>query len=85
MKSFEENTHAFIIRLWQEPREIEGAAVEWRGMVLHVETNRRRYFNRLDDIVSFIAPYVGKRTAYIPGSRKLKEWFKLKLPFLRRV
>jgi hypothetical protein len=85
MKSFEENAHAFIVRLWQEPREIEGAVVEWRGVVLHVATNRRQYFKHLDDIISFIAPYAGKRNAHISGTRKLKKWFKLRLPFLRRT
>jgi len=85
MKSFEENTHAFIVRLWEEPREIEGAVVEWRGMVLHVATNKRRYFNHLDDIMSFIAEYTGKRNADIPVSRKLKKRLKLRLPFFWRT
>lgn len=40
----EEEAHAFIVRIWREPREIDDAASEWRGMIEHVESGERRYF-----------------------------------------
>ena len=38
-------TYAFILRIWQEPREIENAAPEWRAMIEHVQTGKRRYLS----------------------------------------
>lgn len=53
-----ERTHVFIIRLWIEPREIEGMSSEWRAMIEHIPTNQRRYVRSLDEIRTFIAAYL---------------------------
>jgi hypothetical protein len=58
MKSFEESTHAFIVRIWLEPREIEDAAPEWRGVIQHTSSGERRSFNGLHEIEEFISPYL---------------------------
>ncbi|MFQ5857712.1 MAG: hypothetical protein ACE5LU_19065 [Anaerolineae bacterium] len=58
MTSFEDNTHVFIVRIWREPREIDGAAPEWRGVIEHVTTGERRYLKDVDAIVAFILPYL---------------------------
>ena len=58
MKSFEDNTHAFVVRVWLEPREIEDAPPEWRGVIEHVPTGERRYLKNLDDIRRFIVSYL---------------------------
>lgn len=55
---FEDNTYVFTVRIWLEPREIEGASPEWRGVVEHVPSGKRRYIQALDDIPPFIAPYL---------------------------
>jgi len=57
MTPFAENTHAFVVRIWREPREISGAKPEWRGVIEHVPSGKRRYMNMLDEIVTFIALY----------------------------
>ena len=54
MELFEANTHVFILRLWLEPREIEGAEPEWRGVIEHVVSGERRYFRNLEGMLSFI-------------------------------
>jgi hypothetical protein len=54
---FEANTHVFILRFWLEPREIEGAEPEWRGVIEHVESGERRYFRNLEVMLSFVAKY----------------------------
>jgi hypothetical protein len=58
MPLFEENTHVFIVRVWREPREIEGAAPEWRGVIEHAPDGERRYLKNLAEITAFIAPYL---------------------------
>ena len=60
MKPFKEKNHTFILRIWNEPREIEGAAPEWRGVLEHVDSGKRKYLNDLDQIIAFIAPYLRK-------------------------
>jgi hypothetical protein len=80
MKSFDEDTHAFIVRIWPEPREIEGAAFEWRGVVEHITTRERRYFRNLDEVTSFISPYV-RAMGSAGGSQNCKKSFKPRAPF----
>ena len=58
MRHFGETTHAFILRLWLEPREIEGVDPEWRGMIEHVPSGKRRYVTDLRDLMAFIAVYL---------------------------
>ena len=57
MDLFESNTQVFILRFWLEPREIEGAEPEWRGVIEHVESGERRYFRNLEVMLSFVAKY----------------------------
>ena len=54
MGSSDDGRQTFIVRIWREPREIEGMAPEWRGLIERLDTRERRYFRRLDDLVGFI-------------------------------
>ncbi len=54
----DEHTHVFIIRMWRERREIEGAATEWRGVVEHVGSGARRYIRDVDEIAPLIAGHL---------------------------
>jgi hypothetical protein len=58
MGAFGGRTHSFIVRVWLEPREIEGVDPEWRGMVEHVSSGKRRYVTDLGDLSAFIAIYL---------------------------
>jgi hypothetical protein len=62
MKSLEENTHSFIVRVWRERREREGAAPEWRGVIEHVQGGKLQYLRDLDGIVAFIEPYLTRES-----------------------
>jgi len=76
MASFSENTHVFIVRIWREPREIAGAAPEWRGSIEQVPGGERRYVKDLDDIVAFIgshAPGMGLSTKTTGRAKKAAE------------
>jgi hypothetical protein len=54
----DQNTQVFIVRLWCEHREIEGAAPEWRVMIEHVPTGDRRYLRRVTEITDFMKHYM---------------------------
>lgn len=51
----EHRNHAFIVRIWFEPRESSNLPVQWKGTVQHVASNRQRYFNHLEQLIAFIA------------------------------
>lgn len=60
MSQDEPETHSFIIKFWLE-KEADGEGRIWRGRITHVSQQKegsRRYFNRLEDIAEFIAPYL---------------------------
>jgi hypothetical protein len=48
----------FIVRIWCEPREIEGAPPLWRGVIEHMPSGERRYVQSLQEIVDLIALYL---------------------------
>jgi hypothetical protein len=58
MGSSEERRHTFIVRIWREPREVEGMTPEWRGLIERVGSGDRRYFHRLDELISFMQGYM---------------------------
>jgi hypothetical protein len=79
----ENNRWVFIIRIWREPREIEGALPEWRGVIESTHDNQRRYLKSLDEIIGFILPYLEKMGVKLEKDRWLKQWLerqKLTLP-----
>ena len=58
MRSFQEHANSFVVRIWLEPREIEGADPEWRGRIEHVESGDRAYFRGLDKMVEFMVGHL---------------------------
>jgi hypothetical protein len=54
----EDNSHAFIVRFWLEPRELENAKPIWRGMIEHVPSGRQLYLKGLDEVTAFIESYL---------------------------
>ncbi len=62
----------FIVRLWIEPREIEGAAPVWRGRIEHVSTGEQRYVDSLDEIVEFITAYLVRAGVLHSAPRSLR-------------
>jgi hypothetical protein len=61
-----EDTHSFVIRIWQEETDRRGRAVYWKGAVDHVGTGQRLYFSDLDWLVEFIR----ERTGLEEGKRE---------------
>ncbi len=67
MKSIEDDAHSFIVRVRLEPRELEGAVSEWRGMIEHVASGERLFINDVIRIVEFITPYLEQMGVKIEG------------------
>jgi len=58
---WERKTHTFIVRLWCEPREIEGAIPEWRGSIEAVPDGERRSVRNLIEIAEVIEACLKRR------------------------
>ena len=76
MKSFKENMHSFIVRVWLEPRELENVKPQLRGEIKHVESGEGRGLKDLDQITAFIATYFRKMGDKMSGHQKSRKWFK---------
>lgn len=49
---------AFLVNLWFESLEPDEARpVAWRGSVVHLMTQERRYFTEIVDLVTFLRAY----------------------------
>lgn len=58
MNQYESSTHSFIVKIWLEETAEEAGQVTWRGRITHVSNGERHYLKDLDDISTFIAPYL---------------------------
>jgi hypothetical protein len=74
MTPIEQNTHVFVVRIWSEAREVEGAAPTWRGVIEHIPSGERRYVQNLDDITIFMAAYLVKMGMKLTLCWQIKRW-----------
>jgi hypothetical protein len=70
VKSIKEITHAFIVRIWIEPREKKDAEPIWRGVIEHVEGDKPVYFDHLDKMNTYFAKYLEKIGIKIGNDKK---------------
>ena len=66
-------THSFVIKIWLEEAAEEGIGALWRGHITHVGSNQRQYFQKLEDLVLFIWPYLEEMGAKDDQARRLLE------------
>ncbi len=59
MSSLDERSHTFVVRIWEERRDLANATPTWRGRVDEVRTGSRRYFTTLEDLVSYLSSRSG--------------------------
>ena len=62
----EQQSHAFVVRIWLEEPVEQARAATWRGHITHVSSHERRYLRELDDIADFIAPYLRAMGVRVP-------------------
>jgi hypothetical protein len=54
MRSLDERTYVFIVKLWQERRDIPGAEAKWRGSATEVHDEKTFYFESLPALCEFL-------------------------------
>jgi hypothetical protein len=52
-------SHAFVVRIWEERRDIPGAPPVWRGFVSDARSGARIYFDTLPALCAFLARQTG--------------------------
>jgi len=67
----EADTHSFIVKIWREEIDEATEVAIWRGHVTHVPSGERRYLQDLDDLVTFIIPYLEKMEVKAAGAIKV--------------
>ncbi len=73
-EQLEDDTQAFVVRVWHEATDEEGHATTVRGSIDHVGSGKRMYFHDLNGIVRFIQQYIGLRSQ--PPHPGWKSWLK---------
>ena len=76
MDVFEANTHPFIVKIWLEESAQEAGRATWRGHITHVPSGERRYVKHLDDVTSFIAPYLAGMGVEFEPTWRIRQWLK---------
>jgi hypothetical protein len=74
MTLFEANTQVFIVRIWLEPRDIENATAEWRGVIEHLPTGERRYVKDLGELQAFMATYLEGMRVELGLRSRMRRW-----------
>ncbi|MCW5880666.1 MAG: hypothetical protein KIS91_07030 [Anaerolineae bacterium] len=70
-----DRTLVFVIRIWQEPREIDDASPGWRGSIEALQDGKRRYFTRLEDVPAFLGPYIQASSTPPSDTPPDRPWF----------
>ena len=60
--------HSFIVKVWIEETAQEAGRATWRGHITHVPGGERRYLENLQDIPTFVQPYLEAMGVQFPSS-----------------
>jgi hypothetical protein len=52
------HSNSFVVKVWIEETDVEMSQVAWRGHITHVFSGKRRYLKDLNEITTFVAPYL---------------------------
>ena len=76
MISSNKQRFVFIIRIWRELRDGEETPDEWRGVIESVHSGEQRYLKNLDEITTFVRPFLeqmGLRSEPSPVDKTLRD------------
>jgi hypothetical protein len=59
VKPIDERSFAFVVKVWQERRDIDGAAPTWRGSLDDVQSGDRVYFDTLSELCEQLRAHAG--------------------------
>ena len=68
------DSQAFVIRIWSETREIEGAPAVWRGVIEYVPSGDKQYFKSLDEIAPFVARHLAQMGVKLSLQQRFRLW-----------
>jgi hypothetical protein len=80
----DEKIHVFTLRIWREPREVRSAKPKWRGVIIHLATGEKKYFESLDEILTFIVPFIEDMGVRADQVNEPAKWFDQWLTSLRK-
>jgi hypothetical protein len=60
-------THTFVVKLWLESREIQGAEQEWRGRIDHIQSGSYLYFTDMTAIAQLIRGFMERKPHASPN------------------
>lgn len=58
MDLFDDFVHSFVIKIWLEETAGEAGEAVWRGQITHVSSAERHFIKNMNEISSFIWPYL---------------------------
>ena len=59
MNAIESNAYSFVVKIWQERREVEGGEPLWRGRVDYIQGGEQVYFHCLEQLMAFFKEVTG--------------------------
>ena len=65
MDHYKANISSFVIRIWIEEPGDESSSALWRGHITHVLSGKRRYFQDLDVVATFVTQYLAEMGANV--------------------
>jgi hypothetical protein len=74
--SLDERSQTFVVKIWQERRDLPGVPSTWRGSVDDVRTGGRVYFATLRELVDFLKQRSSMSMSTSPYIRLLRRWRK---------
>ena len=69
MKPLDERSHTFIVKIWEERRDVAGVAPTWRSSVDDVQGGGRVYFTTLREL----SDHLRRRSGMAASLPRLRE------------
>jgi hypothetical protein len=68
--------HIFIIRIWAENRDIEGASPQYRGVIQHASSGEKQYLENTNAVKNFMLPYLEEMGIDTDQRDPLNDWLR---------
>lgn len=76
MDSIQSNTHSFIIKVWVNEPGQTSEPIVWRGRITHVPSGHVQHFVSVDEISTFVMPYLQQLGVKPTWSWKIRHWLR---------
>jgi hypothetical protein len=76
MASIQPNTHSFIIKVWVNDVGQTKGRIVWQGRITHVPSGHLRHFVKVDEIASFVMPYLQQLGVKPTWSWRIRHWLR---------